>query len=112
MILRALAFALPILPGMAWADPPDLVRAVFRCDGGVTVPVVFVNPEAGKAYAVALLEGDLIGMRAAISASGARYRSDDGRQAWQLWVKGDRAMISQGPDGQDRARFGDCLLQQ
>lgn len=89
----------------------DLMSGAYLCGGGVRIPAVFVNPPYGEAYAVAVIDGSLVAMRATVSASGARYRSGDGPDAWQLWAKGDRAAISQGADGRDEARFVDCLWQ-
>lgn len=99
------------LPAVAAADPGDLIKATLLCQGESAIPVVFVNPANGGAYAVAVLENELIAMHSVVSASGARYRSNDGPDTWQIWARGDRATVSREYDGQERVRFQDCLLQ-
>ncbi|MTE01328.1 lysozyme inhibitor [Paracoccus sp. YIM 132242] len=93
---------------MALAQTGDLIPVTYVCERGAEVPVVFVNPDGGQAYAVAQIDGKLLGMRNVVSASGARYRSGDGADAYQLWSKGDGAFISFGADGQDQTLFQDC----
>lgn len=93
---------------MAVAQTDGLIPVMFVCERGVEVPVVFVNPEGGESYAVAQIDGKLLGMRQVVSASGARYRSGDGADGYQLWTKGDTALISAGPDGDDAILFGNC----
>lgn len=108
LILAALTCA----PTLAAAQADDLVSVTYRCERGVEVPVVFVNPEGGDSYAVARIDDRLLGMRQVVSGSGARYRSGDGPQDYQLWSKGDMAMISVGADGQDKVLFQECTAQQ
>lgn len=106
--------ALAMLAAAGLAAVPaagDLLSVRFACAGGTGLPVVFVNPEGGPSYAVVELDGRLIGMRQVVSGSGARYRSAanaDLPVEYQLWIKGDRATLSAGPDGQDRIVFSDC----
>ena len=71
------------------------------------MPVVFVKSES-SAYAVAWIDGKLLGMRQVASASGARYCSVDGPDGYQLWTKGDTAFVSMGRGGQDTVLFRDC----
>lgn len=110
-MIRILILAACGAATMAVAQTGDLVSVTYVCERGVQVPVVFVNPGSGEAYAVARIDGKLLGMRQAVSASGARYRSGDGADAYQLWSKGDNALISFGADGQDKTLFGDCAAQ-
>lgn len=86
-------------------------HVTYVCEGGVVVPVVFILSSPGDSYAVAVIGGRLLGMRNVVSASGARYRSGDGADAYQLWTKGHTAMISAGPEDQDRILFRACLSQ-
>ncbi|WP_374302227.1 MliC family protein [Paracoccus sp. (in: a-proteobacteria)] len=111
--MRSLILAtMTCLVPSAWAQANDLESVTYVCERRVEVPVIFVNPEGGASYAIARIDDSLLGMRQVISASGARYRSGDGAGDYQLWTKGDTAMISVGPDGQDRTLFGDCRAQQ
>jgi membrane-bound inhibitor of C-type lysozyme len=110
-MIRALTLAACCTATMAVAQTSDLISVTYLCDGGVEVPVVFINPKDGPAYAVSRIDEKLLGMRQVISGSGARYRSGDGPDAYQLWVKGEDGMISVGPDGKDRMLFGTCTVQ-
>lgn len=110
-MIRTLALAACCIATMAVAETSDLISVTYLCDGGVEVPVVFINPQGGDAFAVAQIDEKLLGMRQVISGSGARYRSGDGPDAYQLWIKGEDAMISVGPDGKDRMLFGTCAVQ-
>lgn len=111
-MIRILTLIAACAATMAAAEPDDLIAITFVCERGVEVPVVFVNPEGGESYAVARIDDKLLGMRQVISASGARYRSGDGADAYQLWTKGETALISVGPDGQDVTLFQDCQARQ
>lgn len=86
----------------------DLVALTYRCEDGTQIPVIYVNPPGSEGYATAIIESKLVGMRHVISASGARYRSGDGAGDYQLWSKGDSAMISVGADGDDRVLYQNC----
>ena len=108
-MIRVLFPAFACAATMALAQTGDLIPVTYLCEGGVEVPVVFVNPKGNQGYAVAQIDGRLVGMRQAVSASGARYRSGDGADAYQLWSKGNGAVIS---DGQDRVLFQDCTARE
>ncbi|MCZ0962266.1 MliC family protein [Paracoccus benzoatiresistens] len=110
-MIRALILAACCPATMTLAQTDDLITATYLCERGVQVSVVFINPEGGASYAVARIDDKLLGMRQVVSGSGARYRSGDGPDAYQLWVKGDDALISVGPDGQDRTLFRNCSVQ-
>ena len=111
-MIRALILAACGTASMALAQTGDLIPVTYVCERGVEIPVVFVNPEGGDAYAVAQIDGKLVGMRQAVSASGARYRSGDGADAYQLWSKGDSATVSFGADGRDAVLFQDCTARE
>ena len=110
-MIRILTPAVACLGTMALAQADDLIPTTYLCERGVEVPVVFVSPGGSEGYAVAQIDGKLVGMRQAVSASGARFRSGDGADAYQLWSKADSALISYGADGQDRVLFRDCKAQ-
>ena len=107
-MIRILTPALACAATMALAQGDDLIPITYLCERGVEVPVVFVSPDDGDSYAVAQIDGKMVGMRQVVSASGARYRSGDGADAYQLWSKSNGAMISFGADGQDQMLFQDC----
>lgn len=111
-MIRILFPAFACAATMALAHTGDLIPVTYLCERGVEVPVVFVNPEGGDGYAVAQIDGKLLGMRQAVSASGARYRSGDGADAYQLWSKGNGALIFFGAEGQESVLFQDCTARE
>lgn len=112
MTIRLQLAALLLVPAPGLAASPDsasdLIAVTYACAGDVEVPVMYVNPPEGQGYAVALIENRLVGMRHAMSASGARYRSGEGAGDYELWGKGDRATISTGPEDAGRIIHADC----
>ncbi|MDP5308922.1 MliC family protein [Paracoccus spongiarum] len=104
--------ALLMLPGdAAVAQQPadDLIPALYRCADGAAVPVVYITPASGEGYAVALVAGRLVALRAAPSASGARYLSRGTGEVLELWNKGDRLTVATGGDAPDRVIHADCV---
>lgn len=116
MGLRAAAALLTVLatPGLAMprGEPvPEQLPATYRCDGDVTVPVIFINPpQSGAGYVAAVIEHRLVVLSLVRSASGARYRSEIPAPGYQIWVKGDDAMITTGPENADRPVATGCRL--
>lgn len=107
-------FLVPVLccaATMVVAQTDDTVSVTYVCERGVEVPVIYVNSATDTSYAVAQIDGKMVGMHIVISGSGARYRSGDGADAYQLWSKGDTALISYGPDGNDTPLFTECAAQ-
>ncbi|MFV0302300.1 MAG: MliC family protein [Paracoccus sp. (in: a-proteobacteria)] len=106
MYLRLSALCL-VLAAPACAMTPrgekiEQVPVTYRCAGGMSVPVIFVNPpNADAGYAAAVIEGRLMVLPLVISASGARYRGDTPAPGYQIWVKGDEATITKGPEDAD-----------
>lgn len=106
MVLRlaaaCLILATPACALVPQGATPEQVPVTYRCAGDVTVPVVFVNPPGSDTgYAAAVIEGKLMVLPLVISASGARYRSETPAPGYQIWVKGDAAMITRGPEDAD-----------
>ncbi|WP_157994754.1 MliC family protein [Paracoccus tegillarcae] len=90
---------------------PELLPVTYRCDGGVSVPVVFLNPPQSDAgYASTVIDGKLMVLTLVRSASGARYRSDQTAPGYQIWVKGDEAMITKGPETADTPVAQGCRV--
>lgn len=89
--MKALCFALAVLPGAALAGF-DATPTRYACDRGVEVQAVYINdPEA--AAVVVLVEGRMVTLWAEEAASGARYAwpSDGSNYVW--WTKGDDATL-------------------
>ncbi|WP_300041716.1 MliC family protein [uncultured Paracoccus sp.] len=90
---------------------PEQVAVTYHCAGDVNVPVIFVNPpQSDTGYAATVIEGKLLVLDLVVSGSGARYRSDLAAPGYQIWVKGDEAMITKGPDGQDEPIAEGCAI--
>ncbi|WP_299838337.1 MliC family protein [uncultured Paracoccus sp.] len=104
-----LALATPACAMTPQGQTPEQVPVTYRCAGDVTVPVIFVNPpDSDTGYATTVIEGKLMVLPLVISASGARYRSDMPAPGYQIWTKGDDAMITKGPEDADAPVAGDC----
>lgn len=102
LLLLSACLAAPAAAMSPREATPEQVPVTYRCDGGVTVPVVFLNPpQSDTGYAAAVIEGRLLVLALVPSASGARYRSDLTDPGYQIWVKGDEAMITRGPESAD-----------
>ena len=65
-LLPALLLALPA----AAQDVPEGLTADYRCDGGATLAVAYINPRGGASYAVVAHDGRLIPMKAGPTGSG------------------------------------------
>ena len=97
-----LALAAPACAMTPQGEKLEQVPVSYRCAGDVTVPVIFVNPPASDTgYAAAVIEGKLMVLPLVVSASGARYRSDTPAPGYQIWIKGDDAMITRGAEDAD-----------
>lgn len=88
-------------------DTTELVSVTYHCERGVDLPVVYVNDEAG--HVVALIEGQLLVLPRAISASGARYRADTPDAGYEFWSKGDTAFLSWGTEAESRMLLEECV---
>lgn len=104
LISTAFLFA----PSLVQAQLPaaELVEVTYHCERGVSLPAVYVND--GEGHVVALIEGRLLVLPRAISASGARYRETE-EPGYELWSKGDSATLSWGSDADSTILLRDCL---
>lgn len=84
----------------------ELIAVTYHCERGVILPAVYVNDGAG--HVVALIEGQLVVLPRAISASGARYLSAE-QPGYEFWSKGDSAMLSWGTDADSAILLRECL---
>lgn len=108
LISTAALFAPSVVQAQLQAEPPaaELVEVTYHCERGVSLPAVYVNDGAG--HVVALIEGQLLVLPRAISASGARYRAAE-QPGYELWSKGDSATLSWGSDADSTILLRDCL---
>lgn len=94
----------------AWAQDAEPNSVTYRCDRDVEIPVVFLNQDGGVSIAVAVIENRPVILRDVIAASGARYRSGDDANGYQLWVKGDSATISVGEPDSEVILYSQCAV--
>lgn len=102
--LAILTFAILALPFLARAE--QMIPVTYHCERGVELPVIYLNSEDGKNMLVAVMDGQLLAMKQVLSASGARYRSENA--AYELWNKGSDAFVSYGPEGSSDIILQDC----
>lgn len=102
MTLR-LALAFLAVPAIAQAQP---VAVTYLCERGVELPAVYVNEGDGPGHVVAVIEGHLLLLPQAISASGARYRAEG--EGYELWSKGDSVTVSYGGEDDSQILLRDC----
>jgi membrane-bound inhibitor of C-type lysozyme len=92
-LLAALAFALPA----AAQDVPEGLTVAYRCAGGATLAVAYINPPGGDSYAVVAHDGALVPMKAGATGSGVRYVALDGSSL--VWhTKGAEGFLARDPD--------------
>ncbi|MFA5165913.1 MAG: MliC family protein [Candidatus Paceibacterota bacterium] len=71
---------------------PNIILAVFNCDGGVSIKAEFNNNEPQK-VSLEISDGRKIELPRAMSGSGARYA--DAQESFVFWNKGDTAFIEE-----------------
>ena len=87
VVLAAAFAAAPVLAD----DGDDLRRVRYACEGDRAMEVVFLNTAGRNGYAFVLADGEMIPMRVAVSASGARYLSLEPEPTRQFWEAKGRA---------------------
>lgn len=106
MLRPVLALSLLAAPAMAETQVQNMT---YRCDRGVSVPVVYVNAP-DTSIAVIYVEGGQYLLYAEPAASGARYGwpSDGSNYVW--WTKGEEATLywKDGGSGMETAIFSAC----
>ncbi|MCQ0970914.1 MliC family protein [Paracoccus sp. TK19116] len=100
------ALASLFLTGTALAEDLAAIEVNYRCDGGVDLPVVFLNNLSPDQLAVALIEGRLVTMRQAVSGSGIRYVAVGDAAPFVLRGKGDDATLYRGEDEAEEVLTG------
>lgn len=110
LIALAALIATPAMAGTFDADGTQFLTTIYHCERGVTVPVTYINTEAGASVAIMQIEGRQVPMAIAPSGSGARYLGVDPQRGYELHGKGDAALISVTPaDGGEMVPlYHDC----
>ncbi|MCI5850894.1 MAG: MliC family protein [Sutterellaceae bacterium] len=70
-----------------------LTKAIYACDNGRTLDVIYVNTASGNAWAVITQLDELIPMAVTTSASGATYKAINPAYTYRLYTKGNEAML-------------------
>jgi membrane-bound inhibitor of C-type lysozyme len=92
-LIAAFALALPA----AAQDVPEGLTVAYRCDGGATLAVAYINPPGGDSYAVVAHDRRLIPMKAGPTGSGVRYLALDG--SGLVWhTKGAEGFLARDAD--------------
>ena len=68
-------------------------QRTYACDRGVQLPVSYINPSDEVGFAVMMVEGKLVTMRAAPTGSGVRYIALDEQDSYRLYTKGNEAFV-------------------
>ena len=90
IVLLGLAVSVRDAPAQPAAQT---IRAHFACADGKVVDATFINGPPGS-VALALSDGRRLSLPQALSASGARYATNDERVVF--WNKGDTAFLAEG----------------
>lgn len=72
-------------------ETDDIRRVLYACEDDRVMEVVFLNTAGGNSYAFVLVDGEMIPMQVAVSASGARYLSLEPQPTRQFWEAKGRA---------------------
>lgn len=99
------------VPAMAGARPiqTEFISVTYRCEREVELPVVFINDTQGRSHVIAVIDRKLLSLPQAVSASGARYRSEDTAAPYEFWNKGDTATISYGAGEEPEIIYKECV---
>ena len=113
MTAPRLAAALALLLAAPAHAELDHSGGTYLCDRGVTLPASYINASDGS-VAVLYVEGRLVTLPEAPSASGARYAwpSDGAGYVW--WTKGDTATLywRDLATGDEQAVYATCTMQE
>ena len=103
-------------PGSASAAPGfDNASVVYRCGGGVKLPVVYLNITGGDSFATTYVNGALALMRSGPTGSGANYYPVDDKLGYRWQVKGDLGTLwyrrAGDPSARETMLLQDCKAQ-
>lgn len=103
-----------VLAGLAATVPAgafDLGGGTYLCERGVEVPVSYVNGAEGS-VAVLHVEGRLVTLPVAPSASGARYAWPSDGSGYVWWTRGEEATLSwhDGATSEEVTLLAGCRL--
>lgn len=103
------AASAPPVPGFNNAS------AVYRCGGGVKLPVVYLNILGGDSFATTYINGTLALMRSGPTGSGANYYPVDDKLGYRWQVKGDLGTLwyrrAGDPSARETMLLQDCKAQ-
>lgn len=84
-----------LLSASAWASSnqsSDFINVSYNCAKNQTFNAVFIN-DVENSYAVIGFDKRIIPMREIVVASGASYKSDNGKESLVLNTEGDKAEL-------------------
>lgn len=76
------------------AASQEISKSIYTCNDNQVMEVIYVNTEAGNAYAII----SQIPMRLMKMASGANYEAIDKNYTYKLYTKGKTAELVEGDD--------------
>lgn len=81
------------------AASQEISKSIYTCnDNPRVMEVIYVNTEAGNAYAIISQVNEMIPMRLMKMASGANYEAIDKNYTYKLYTKGKTAELVEGDD--------------
>lgn len=101
----SLMLAVPVSAQDASDTPFDHASYRYRCAGGTSIDVAYINLDSGLSLAVLHYDGRMLVLENVESASGARYATPDeraGEGTRHVWWANDReGFLQEGPDGDE-----------
>lgn len=102
--LMAFTCAMPAFAQQA----TEYVPVTYHCERGVELQTVYVNPGDGEGAVIVQIDGRMLVLPQAISASGARYRGQE-PTPYEFWSKGDTAFVAYGPEDNPNTILNNCV---
>src|SRR3989344_899773 len=92
VIILAVLIIATVLSWEYWFNREKTIKAPFTCNDGKLIEAVFY-PESNTHVDLSLSDGRRLSVPRAISASGARYATED--EGFVFWSKGNTAFITE-----------------
>ncbi|ASO10838.1 lysozyme inhibitor [Salmonella enterica subsp. salamae serovar 57:z29:z42] len=89
------------------AASQEISKSIYTCNDNQVMEVIYVNTEAGNAYAIISQVNEMIPMRLMKMASGANYEAIDKNYTYKLYTKGKTAELV---EGDDKPVLSNCYL--
>ncbi|WP_171923595.1 c-type lysozyme inhibitor [Salmonella bongori] len=80
------------------AASQEISKSIYTCNDNQVMEVIYINTEAGNAYAIINQVNEMIPMRIMKMASGANYEAMDKNYTYKLYTKGKTAELVEGDD--------------